>query len=77
MLLLEPFGFGEDKIFGSEGFMILDQENNYIGFFEKGKNYVDLSLNLSEVSSPDQYSMSFYVLDYFKTKKLVSVLYKI
>jgi hypothetical protein len=59
---------GEDKIFGTEEFMILDQENNYTGFFEKGKNYVNLSLNLSEISSPDQYSMSFYVLDYFKTK---------
>jgi hypothetical protein len=59
---------GEDKIFGSEESMILDQEDNYTGFYQKGKNYVDLSLNLSEVSSPDQYSMSFYVLDYFKTE---------
>jgi hypothetical protein len=59
---------GEDKIFGSGEFMSLAQENNYTGFFEKGKNYVDLFLNLNEVSSPDQYSMSFYALDYFKTK---------
>jgi hypothetical protein len=59
---------GEDKIFGSGEFMILEQENNYTGFYQKGKNYVDLSLNLNEVSSPDQYSMSFYALDYFKTK---------
>jgi hypothetical protein len=59
---------GEDKIFGSGEFMIVDQQNNYTAFFDKGKNYVDLSLNLSEISSPDQYSMSFYVLDSFRTK---------
>jgi hypothetical protein len=55
-----PFIFQSEKV--------LDQVNNYTGFFVKGKNYVDLSLNLSIAGSPSQYRIISYASDTFMTK---------
>lgn len=41
---------------------VLDQENNYTDFFDKGENsYVYLSLDLNKLSSPQQYIVVFFV----------------
>lgn len=47
---------------------VLHQEKNYTDFFVKGKNYVDLSLNLGTIGSPSQYSIVSYASDTYMTK---------
>ena len=44
---------------------ILQQDNNYTHFFEKNKNYVLMSLNLTDVSSPDEYRIILSAWDNF------------
>ena len=39
---------------------VSDIEDNYAGFFKREKKYIDLSLDLSSVTYPDQYSLLFY-----------------
>ena len=39
---------------------ILDLSNNHTGFFRKGKSHVDFSLNLNNVTSPNEYRLLFY-----------------
>jgi hypothetical protein len=55
-----PFIFQSEKV--------LAQENNYTGFFAKGKNYVDLSFDLAIAGSPSQYRIISYASDTFMTK---------
>ena len=38
----------------------LDRKLNYKGFFEKGKGYVELPLNLSLINYPTKYRITFY-----------------
>ncbi len=39
---------------------VSDIKDNYAGFFEGEKKYIDLSLDLSSVTYPDRYSLLFY-----------------
>jgi hypothetical protein len=48
---------------------ILEQEQNYTGFFEYGKSYLLMSVNLSEISSPDQYRVLFSAWDNFLNQR--------
>ena len=45
---------------------VLQHENNYNLSFVPGQNYVDLSLNLSLLSYPSQYSILAYALDAYQ-----------
>jgi hypothetical protein len=38
----------------------IDIENNYSGFFEPEKNYMVISLNLSQINNPSKYKVTFY-----------------
>jgi hypothetical protein len=49
---------------------ILEQEQNYTGFFEDGKSYLLMSVNLSEVSSPDEYRVLFSAWDNFMNHRM-------
>lgn len=44
---------------------ILSQEHNYTGFFENNKRYLLMSLNLSDVSLPDEYRIILSAWDNF------------
>ena len=53
---------------------ILEQEQDYSGFFEHGKSYMLMSINLSEVSSPNEYRVIFSAWDNFiKDRRLCSI----
>lgn len=39
---------------------ILEYRRNYTGFYEDGKRYIELSLNLKSIGYPDKYRVSFY-----------------
>jgi hypothetical protein len=66
---------GENKIIDPGESKILNQTNNYTGFYEKGKNFVDLSLDLSAISSPNQYSILFIASEiFFEKGSLCSIL---
>jgi hypothetical protein len=41
--------------------------NNYTGFYEKGQNYLDLTLNLSQITFPEQYTSLVYASGLFRT----------
>jgi hypothetical protein len=47
---------------------VLDQKANSTDFPLKGKNYIDLSLDLSKLGYPSQYSVISYASDTFMTK---------
>jgi hypothetical protein len=50
---------------------VLHQENitsNHPGFFERGKNYVDLSLDLGTLGYPDKYNVVSYATETFITQ---------
>ena len=59
---------GENRIIDPGENKIVDQKNNYTGFSVKGKNYVDLSLDLTSISSPNQYSIVFIASEIFFVK---------
>ena len=44
---------------------ILENKTSYIDFFDKKKSYVDLSLNLDAIHSPNEYNILFYISDSF------------
>ena len=45
---------------------VIEQTNNYTGFYNKnGGSYVEFSLNLDNVNSPERYKVVFYVTDLF------------
>jgi hypothetical protein len=56
---------------------ILSQEKNYTGFYERGKNYVDLHLDLGAIGYPSEYSVVSYATETFITKgnRLCSLIY--
>lgn len=54
---------GNNNIINKGDSKILEINNNYTGFFEKGKNYADMFANLSKLGNPDQYNLAFYVVD--------------
>ena len=60
---------GNNKIIDFGEFRIIEKQNYHTGdIFEKGKNYVDLSVTLDSISSPDQYSLIFIVSNSYYTK---------
>lgn len=52
----------------SQNDKVVKQEDNYTGFFVKGENYIDLSLNLAMAGFPAQYSIVSYASDTYLTK---------
>jgi hypothetical protein len=59
---------GEDRTLGSGEYIILEQQKNYGGFFNKEKDYVKLSMDLSKINFPDQYSLVFFVIDSYSNR---------
>jgi len=59
---------GEDRTLDSGEYLILEQQKNYGGFFNKEKDYVKLSMDLSKLNFPDQYSLVFFVVDNYSNK---------
>ena len=47
---------------------MLDQKKDFIGFFNKEKNFIKFSLNLSKLNFPDQYSLVFFVADSYESR---------
>lgn len=60
---------GEDHTLDSGEYIVLEKEDNYVGFFNKEKNYVKLIMNLSSINFPDQYSLVFFVTDGYQNRK--------
>lgn len=44
---------------------ILNETRNFTGFYSKNQSYIDLTLDLNSVSSPNQYDLLFYAVDLF------------
>ncbi|HET7285315.1 MAG TPA: hypothetical protein VFI70_11575 [Nitrososphaeraceae archaeon] len=61
--ILSPIA-GFDKLLRLE-----HQEINHTNFYESGKNYVDLSLDLGAMGYPSRYSVVSYTTEQFFTKK--------
>jgi hypothetical protein len=59
---------GEDRTLDSGESLILEQQKNYGGFFNKEKDYVKLSMDLSKINFPDQYSLVFFVIDSYSNR---------
>ena len=59
---------GEDRTLDSGEYIILEQQKNYGGFFNKEKDYVKLSMDLSKLNFPDQYSLVFFVIDNYSNR---------
>jgi hypothetical protein len=59
---------GEDRTLDSGEYIILEQQKNYGGFFNKEKDYVKLSMDLSKINFPDQYSLVFFVIDSYSNR---------
>ena len=59
---------GEDSTLGSGEYIILEQKKNYGGFFNQEKDYVKLSMDLSKINFPDQYSLVFFVIDSYSNR---------
>jgi len=57
----------KDKNLVTAEYKILDK-NNYTGFYTSGKSYIDLTLDLSKIGSPDQYNLLFFVTDNYVSK---------
>lgn len=58
---------GENKKFDPWENKLIRIEN-YTDFFERGKNYVELNVDLDAVSNPSQYSIVSYAMENFFTK---------
>src|SRR5215472_6580859 len=39
---------------------VVNEVDRYKGFFENGKSYVHISMNLGKIASPDHYRVMFY-----------------
>ena len=48
-------------------YVTYNEQSNHTGFYGKGRNYVDLSFNLSEVSNPQEFSVSAYMSETYRT----------
>ena len=44
---------------------ILNETQNFTGFYSKGQRYIDLTLDLNSISSPNQYHLLFSAIDLF------------
>lgn len=61
---------GKNRIIDFGEFRVLENDqhpNNSAGFFEKGKNFVELDMSLDSISAPDQYSLVFLSSSSFNT----------
>ena len=59
---------GKDKILGKGEFSLLDERDDHTGFFNKEKNFIKISLDLSKLNFPDQYSLLFFATDSYESK---------
>src|SRR5829696_5725796 len=51
--------------FSNKETKILHNETSHTGFFDKGKKYIELSLDLDGIHSPEEYNILFYTVDSF------------
>lgn len=58
---------GENKKFDKWENKLIERDN-YTDFFERGKNYVELNVNLGALTYPNQYSIISYALENIVTK---------
>jgi hypothetical protein len=59
---------GKDSTLGSGEYITLEKKENYAGFFNKEKEYLKLSMDLSTINFPDQYSLVFFVTDSYSNR---------
>ena len=59
---------GGDRALGSGEYILLDEQDNYGFFFDKEKNYVKLTMDLSLINYPDQYSLVFFITEAYTNR---------
>jgi hypothetical protein len=59
---------GTDKEIGPSERKIIEKTGNYTGFYTKGKNYIDFSVDLNKLAIPEEYNLLFYATDLYTSK---------
>jgi hypothetical protein len=59
---------GKDSILGSGEHITLEEKENYASFFNKEKEYLKVSMDLSTINFPNQYSLVFFVTDSYSNR---------